>query len=555
MYAASRLPAQRNQRESYLTSNLPSEARANPPLQRAKNEKTAAELRASESLSTAGAAAALTAPVITLFGLGMIREGASDSGPLGSLFVVAGIPLTVGGLVIDLGKPVVTVPTAVIYAIKGLFEKIYARIARPPKDTAQLKALTESTQKRLGATARLLVHLGLETPDSIAQIFDNWLTQPSAPESLRGLARLFEFTALHSAYASRGGLQSDALLLANNRLLRRTDCPKSALPIFDAIIAVKAKLVALGLGTKSNSEAEPFIHEWLPVLKGQLEGTPTRLPQTAQSVQILQEITASLKSIGQMAIGHPSVSAIGSPLHGAESVHLGSVPPYVPPAPTAPAPSRQLALGVPILERPEPAAPVFDSYGANAPLDTLLSQLRQLNMQQPYRQPPSPPVAPNRVVRPAQWSPEVDAWAVPIVAPAPALPHEPLLDAHTGNPIEILVVGNDGMPYDKKTAEELQKSRRKSAAGRVITQFVVVLDVPPNPYRDTPELCNCPITMDRMAVRVLGNDGRFYDKATYDSLHSAGQNGVCGFELTGFISCTDADWTRAGGQARNRPRP
>ena len=126
---------------------------------------------------------------------------------------------------------------------------------------------------------KLLVTLGLETPESI----NNKLNEFKKDLKSKNFLSLCALTILNSAYASRR-LSSDSILLANGKILYRTDCPKNCLDVFDITMKIKFFLRELGLDNKNNINSTLIITKWIFYLKILLENDEFKLDDSISNV-------------------------------------------------------------------------------------------------------------------------------------------------------------------------------------------------------------------------------------------------------------------------------
>lgn len=228
-------------------------------LKRDRPEKSIGKT-ADDAAHNAQAAAHMMLPVITAAGIEMLGDKGGYI-PLAPL----GIPVTVGGFVLDIVKAPVCLTVATEEAIRAGIMKLASLVFESQSPTQmQIDRLFKSFLIRMRDTATILVALDLEEVDVL-----NTKLQSGDIEDLVAL------TLLHTAYASRhyyGGL-----VLANDTILDRVDCPVEGLELFDRIMKLKSSiqsalkishmnLIAMGSEEHELKESR-IVCEWIRLIK------------------------------------------------------------------------------------------------------------------------------------------------------------------------------------------------------------------------------------------------------------------------------------------------
>jgi hypothetical protein len=284
--------------QEYVNTNLPTDNPVGFSIQKADIEdKDRDEAKKAFELSKDMAKATL--PVVTGLGLSMIFD--SSSGLASDIFKILGFPIAVGGIFIDTIKAPVTASISVGSLIWGLFYKTKSMIKRPDKDKAQTEEIVKSFIQRFGNTMQLLVALNLETPQSIADKFNKYQNKTD----IIGIESLCALTILNTAFASRR-LEGASILLANGKVLHRKNCPKKGLSIFDSVIEIKDLLREYQFHCKTNYEATPILVNWVPLIKDTLETGKSSnnigVILTDEISQLLTKLILLLKKVGEISV-------------------------------------------------------------------------------------------------------------------------------------------------------------------------------------------------------------------------------------------------------------
>lgn len=154
-------------------------------------------------------------------------------------YFIGGLIVTPFAIAVDTVKAVVALPAAGEEKLRSEFCFAAAKIAGPQgKDDPQVQALYTSFLLRFRELVSLLVHLGVETEESLQQKIQRGANGgASNPECMA----LFMLTFLLTAWQSRCE-QADRLLLANGKYLIRRDCPRYFLEFFDAVVKCRREL-------------------------------------------------------------------------------------------------------------------------------------------------------------------------------------------------------------------------------------------------------------------------------------------------------------------------
>jgi hypothetical protein len=136
----------------------------------------------------------------------------------------------------------------------GGTQKAVAGIQR--KDQRQaMKYISGSFQRRFLQTLNLLIHLKIETPQSLHEQFQKG-----------NIDRYMTLAILVTAFASRCD-GSGKICLATGMRFSKKDCPGKGLALFDLILKLKDHLVLAGAPVDHNTErASLFCHRWFPAI-------------------------------------------------------------------------------------------------------------------------------------------------------------------------------------------------------------------------------------------------------------------------------------------------
>lgn len=264
-----------------------------------KKDKGKMKKKAKESLEDAATFFGLSLPICTTMGFLLIAEGigglvsrpkeSSIMSTIRSLMGILGIPLVIGGIIIDTVKaPITLTLSAVMLAKSGVYKAISLTEKSPDKE--QMDEIMESFKLRFCATANLLVLMELETVETL-----NKKIQLKNKEFIS----LCALTWLNTAFASRM-IPDDAILFANGKILTRQECPSQGLEIFNYILQIKNLLVNIGLNQMDNIEASSIIREYVPIIKEALEHPTNELEEKVNKMNpYVKEIITALYNIGE----------------------------------------------------------------------------------------------------------------------------------------------------------------------------------------------------------------------------------------------------------------
>lgn len=250
------------------------------------------------------------APIFTYTGIMMLTTKGSDRFGIGDGIRLLGIPVAIGGIVVDVLKfPVTTTFSLVSFAASAIF-KIKSFFTKTSKDGDHNKEILDSFNQRFANTMKILVSLNLETPETIADKINDFKDNIKSKKFLS----LCALTLLNSAFASRR-LDNNSILLSNGKILHKKHCPKKYLPIFDVTIELRNALRSLGLHNKSNSDASPIIIEYIPIIKNIIEDDNYKFNNNLSISKKLyiNKLTKILKITSKFLVtGNPSQKLLSS---------------------------------------------------------------------------------------------------------------------------------------------------------------------------------------------------------------------------------------------------
>jgi len=460
---------------NYVTDHLPINNNGTQLTKNAPIPVNRDNERANRALSNAATAAVMAAPITTAMGVAMMFNSGHDSWGINHVIRMLGVPVAIGGLVVDTAK----LPFVGGYSIGSLFWglilKTKSLFTRPDRDEQQTREIMESFAHRFANTMQLLVALKLETPETIVDKFNKY----QKGENSQGLGALCALTTLNTAYASRG-LSQPSILLANGKVLHQEHCPQKGLDIFNSVVDVRNLLRQLGLHRKSNREATPIVLQWVPIIKQALEDDnyQIEIDVPIDTQEILMKIIVLLKKISRRATSQKQLKNTVESLHEQSLVSVQLVPQRV----------------------------IISTVDRESP--------RQIPQESP------------------QQIPRESPQQIPRESPQQIPSSLTFIDPETQETIVDAVIGNNGRLYNHSTAQTLIQTRR-------ISHFVKFYSAggPSNPRRDSEELSIDPITCNEIEHPVVGNDGRIYDRETALNLQHAGLVGVGGIVVTSYIEC------------------
>lgn len=259
-----------------------------------KAESPISDAAAAAAENAKGAAHA-TLPVITAVGIEMLRDRGGYL-PLAPL----GIPVTVGGIVIDALKAPVCLAIATEEAIRAGITKLASLVFEGSPTERQVDRIFKSFLIRMRDTATILVALGLEDKS----VLNTKLTNGDI-EDLVGL------TLLHTAYASRR--YQGGLLLATNKALIREDCPPEGLQLFDKMMDLKVAIRTaidnalqgepLRMDDERELEESRLVCQWIELIHA---GKPLHLEDepdvNAEQMALINQIIEQIQDLKQQGM-------------------------------------------------------------------------------------------------------------------------------------------------------------------------------------------------------------------------------------------------------------
>jgi hypothetical protein len=255
---------------------------------------------AAKAADNAKSAGSMALPTLTMAGIGMLT--APSSGGYDILRPL-GLPLTIGGFVIDVVKAPVCLAVATEEGARAGITKLISLLFEKSGPQQALNNIFKSFLLRMRETATLLVALGLEDETALDQKLKS-----GDIEELVGL------TLLHTAYASRR--RHDGLLFANSKILTRKDCPEEGYELFDKVIALKESIKeALKLAgiqsfaaTKEKEkevelEESRVVCQWIKLIKAAAPVTEASMPGvTSAQAAIVNKILAQIQALKQLGM-------------------------------------------------------------------------------------------------------------------------------------------------------------------------------------------------------------------------------------------------------------
>ena len=244
--------------------------------------------RSSKAFGNSKEALHAALPFVTGMGIQMM----GDRGGLIS-FAPLGLPVALGGVIIDAIKAPICLTVAGEEALRGLLLKCFSFALENSPQEEQKDRIYKSFQLRLKATADLLIGLGLENKENI----ENKL-HSGAISDLIGL------TLLNTAYASRE--LKESLCLANGKTLSRENCPMAARRLFDEIMEIKsllnAALHAALPGKKSEEEEAKVVCHWIRLIKEGKNLTITDKPNATEAqIKLVNDIIERIADLQELA--------------------------------------------------------------------------------------------------------------------------------------------------------------------------------------------------------------------------------------------------------------
>lgn len=542
--------------EKYVRENLPDQI----PGRHIEEQKVTIDdpdgKNAKDALDTAKIAAIAAAPTITLAGLCMMFHKDKDRYGFGDLIKLLGVPVAVGGLVIDTVKfPIASTISISALLWSGLL-KIKSLMTRESSNEKQTNEIMQSFSQRFGNTMRLLIGLKLETLESINTKIQESLTY----KNHKGLETLCALTALNTAYASRC-LSTESILLANGKVLHRKNCPTTGLVIFDHVIRIRDQLKKLNFHRKSNREVTPILMDWLPGIKLSLESDSNQIKDllmashapgstfpSLRTFEILEELVLIMKHIGNQAVQKKPLKENTTYMQydlnrqynqhpfSSSSSSSGSL------STSSPAYNRSLNLlrqldtnthGIQMLNQQTQEKQVKQEnqkQSINQKDQTLYGSLHRSLQQeihqeiQPQKltQPlPLPLLVPESESKNKSGIMLLDKSLNQVQGTTKDIGTTNVIDFYTKKPIIDFVIGSDGRAYERATAEKIMEKR-------IITHYIKC-------YSNDLKLD--PITCEELEDPVVANDGHLYSRVIALQLISNKFVGVGGIVLTDYIKC------------------
>lgn len=229
-------------------------------------------------------------PTYTLIGLQLLY---SEGGLPNARFL--GLPLMIGGVIVDLAKMPILLTLGVEELIRAGICKLTSAIFEDTPENEEHKRILHSFEQRVKDTACCLIASGFETTESL-----------KAKISEEGIGELVGLSLLLSVYDSRHCYYE--FKLASGKSLARYNCPKEEIPVYDKLLEVNdliirafslAHLKDLSPEERNFREAEIAL-TWVPLIRKGTPITQEDKPEAAKEaidlVNHMIEIIASLKS-------------------------------------------------------------------------------------------------------------------------------------------------------------------------------------------------------------------------------------------------------------------
>lgn len=163
--------------------------------------------------------------------------------------------------------------------------------SRAQKEKFQQKVITillGSFLCRFEATLMILIHLGVETPQSLHDQFEDGK-----------LDHFLTLTLFFTAFASRQA-PDGCVFLASGQKISRQQCPAVGLDLFDQIHKLKIEIIFMAL-PKTTPEVTPLVKEWIPTILKSLQDpasvTENRNSRLAPLLEQLRCIQKEIKAL------------------------------------------------------------------------------------------------------------------------------------------------------------------------------------------------------------------------------------------------------------------
>jgi hypothetical protein len=324
--------------QTYVEQNLAaavsaSAAAATPRQQVAPSAAAAKEREAiTDVFKEAGAAACLMAPVVTATGIAMVFAPRSPSMYMDFTVVerMLGVPVAIGGIVVDAVKLPVLATFSLGAALYGVGRWLKSLVIRPTDTETQSREIMQSAAIRFANTCKLLVAIQLETSGSIKSAIDTY-QQAKCDQDKTGMLLLCAFTALNTAFASRR-LPVDCILLANGKVLVRKACPSSGRAFFDAIVRLRHTLIhsVPAIQAQTNAQATPTLLHFIPQLHALLVASGGKINKAAAPSETLLRLANDMTLAGKCAVGSSQLRDYPYSMEHDARQAVDSVPAFIP---------------------------------------------------------------------------------------------------------------------------------------------------------------------------------------------------------------------------------
>lgn len=489
--------------QAYIEKNLPAVVDDHNRLEKQEIAQSVSDRLEADEIKdvfqAAGTAALLAAPVVTASGIAMIfSPGSSGSRiDLSGCIRMLGVPVAVGGIVVDAVKLPVATAFSLGALLYGAGRWIKSLVFRPDHTASQKREIMESAAQRFANTCQLLVSMKLETRSSILEKINQFVDASNKKEtgSTDGMAMLCGFTALNTAFASRR-LGENCILLANGKVLFRKKCPSQGRSFFDSVLHLRDIIRSAGLGPKSNAEATFLIMHWIPLLKSLVES----------------QFSNSNDKRVKIGSDHPLLQAI--PIE--QRVMFASLVNAIYAA------SRS-AIGASQLDKNKYAM-WNAAYDSTRDVPVLSGDV------------PFPP--PNSCSSASSSSSSSSSSSLPPVEKVKQDPTRKMfVDSFDLQPIcSNAIIGKDGLIYDATRASlrKIQGIILYACRDEVSSSLVY--------WHGHEDLSVDPITCSDILEPVVANDGFIYDVSTFDFMKQRQLVGCGGVVLESHIPCRLSEW-------------
>ncbi len=195
-----------------------------------KEQENKLSKMSADALENAEAFAIYTLPTITATGIAMLTLDSKPSGAMiniGPMIKALGVPVTVGGIVLDVVKAPICLTVATEEAVRAGICKL-ASYVFDKRDVAEedIEKIFKSFLMRMRQTATILEVLELEEKGVLTRKLES-----------RDIEELVGLTLLHTAYASRD--LKEGIRLSTGEILSKKDCPANGKSLFDKVTLLK----------------------------------------------------------------------------------------------------------------------------------------------------------------------------------------------------------------------------------------------------------------------------------------------------------------------------